>query len=184
MSVEFVSSVRDNLAAPEVERRPLGFPNRDEAAALSPTMPAVLAQDLLEPILLDHARSYDSAEARFNTEVCDLVQDTSGVRATIIDRATGERTVVHAQYVIAADGAHSPIRRRLGIATQGIARIGEYLSVLFRADLDAVVVQSAADSTCCRAWVVRRRASRCRRTTRTGGCSRRRGGVRSAHSHR
>ena len=139
MSVEFVSSVRDNLAAPEVERRPLGFPNRDEAAALSPTMPAVLAQDLLEPILLDHARSYDSAEVRFNTEVCDLVQDTSGVRATIIDRATGERTVVHAQYVIAADGAHSPIRRRLGIATQGIARIGEYLSVLFRADLDAVV---------------------------------------------
>jgi len=139
MSVDFVSSVRDTLAAPEVERRPLGFPNREEAAALSPTTPAVLAQDVLEPILLEHARGYDVGEVRFNAEVRDLEQDGDGVRAIIVDRATGKETVVHARYVIAADGAHSPIRRRLGIATQGAPRIGEYLSVLFRADLDSIV---------------------------------------------
>lgn len=139
MSVDFVSSVRDTLAAAEVERRPLGFPSREEAAALSPTTPAVLAQDVLEPILLAHARSYDVAEVRFNAEVRDLEQDADGVTATIVDRITGEQTLVRAQYVIAADGAHSPIRRQLGIETQGTPRIGEYLSVLFRADLDSIV---------------------------------------------
>jgi hypothetical protein len=41
--------------------------------------------------------------------------------------------------VIAADGASSPVRRRLGIATRGVERIGEYLSVLFRADLEPIV---------------------------------------------
>jgi putative polyketide hydroxylase len=89
MSVDFVSSIRDTLASPEVERRPLGFPNREEAAVLSPTEPAVLAQDLLEPILLEHARTYDCADVRFNAEVCDLDQDEGGVRAWIVDRATG-----------------------------------------------------------------------------------------------
>src|SRR4030095_1274276 len=57
MSLEFASSVRDNLSAHEIERRSLGFPTEAEAAAFSPTWPAVLAQDLLEPVLLAHARS-------------------------------------------------------------------------------------------------------------------------------
>ena len=137
--VEFVTSFRDNLSAPEIERRSLGFPSRGEAAAFSPTTPAVLAQDLLEPILLEHARSYRGAEVRFDTELYDLEQDEDGVRATIRDRATGAETEVRARYLIAADGAGSSIRRHLGIATKGVERIGAYLSILFRADLDAIV---------------------------------------------
>ena len=53
--------------------------------------------------------------------------------------ATGQRTEVRARYVIAADGANSWIRRRLGIATHGVERIGEYLSILFRADVERIV---------------------------------------------
>jgi putative polyketide hydroxylase len=139
MTVDFASSVRANLSAPEVERRSLGYPNEAEALALSPTRPAVLAQDALEPILVAHARSYPSAELRFNTELCELHPTDDGVRATIVDRATGERTEVCARYVIAADGASSPIRRRLGIATQGVERIGEYFSILFQANMESVV---------------------------------------------
>jgi 2-polyprenyl-6-methoxyphenol hydroxylase-like FAD-dependent oxidoreductase len=139
MSIEFVSSVRPNLGAPEIERRSLGYPNREEAETLSPTWPAVLAQDELEPILLEHARSYDCAEVRFDAEVADVTQDERGVVATMVDRKTGERTEVRARYVIAADGANSPIRRRLGIATYGVEKIGEYLSVLFRADMESIV---------------------------------------------
>ena len=139
MTVDFFSSVRANLSAPELERRPLGYPTADEALAISPTTPAVLAQDALEPILVEHARGYAGAELRFNTELCDLHQTEDGVRATIVDRATGERTDVHARYVIAADGANSPIRRRLGIATRGVERIGEYFSILFQADMKALV---------------------------------------------
>ena len=139
MSLELVGSVRANLSAPESERRPLGYPTPDEARAISPTAPAVLAQDVLEPILVEHARSYPSAELRFDTELCEIRQTSEGVRATIVDRATGDRSEVLAQYVIAADGANSPTRRQLGIATRGVERIGEYLSILFRADMEPIV---------------------------------------------
>jgi len=139
MSARFSNSIRDNLSGPELERRPLGYPTADEAAAFSPTWAAVLAQDHLEPILLDHARSYPTAEVRFSTEVVDLEQTRTGVRATIADRLTGARTEVWSRYLVAADGAGSPIRRRLGIGTEGVERIGEYLSILFRADFDSIV---------------------------------------------
>src|SRR3954447_26781095 len=78
ISARFSSSVRDNLSGPELERRSLGYPTADEAAAFSPTWAAVLAQDHLEPILLDHARSYPTAEVRFSTEVVDLEQTEAG----------------------------------------------------------------------------------------------------------
>jgi hypothetical protein len=98
-----------------------------------------LAQDILEPVLVDHARSYAEAEVRFDSEVVDLEQDGDGVRVTILDRVTGEQREIRARYVIAADGAHSPTRRRLGIATRGVERIGDYLSILFRADVASIV---------------------------------------------
>ena len=139
MSAGFSNSIRNDLSGPELERRSLGYPTADEAAAFSPTWAAVLAQDYLEPILVDHARSYPGAEVRFSTEVVDLDQIDNGVRATIVNRVTGARTEIRSRYLVAADGANSPIRRRLGIATNGVERIGEYLSILFRADIDSIV---------------------------------------------
>jgi 2-polyprenyl-6-methoxyphenol hydroxylase-like FAD-dependent oxidoreductase len=135
----FSSSIRDTLAGPELDRRSLGYPTADEAAAFSPTWAAVLAQDQLEPILLDHARSYSRADVRFSTEVVDVEQTETGVRVTVADCLTGARTEILSRYLIVADGANSPIRRQLGIATQGVERIGEYLSILLRADIDSIV---------------------------------------------
>jgi putative polyketide hydroxylase len=88
MSAGFSNSIRNDLSGPELERRSLGYPTADEAAAFSPTWAAVLAQDHLEPILVDHARSYPGAEVRFSTEVVDLDQIDNGVRATIVNRVT------------------------------------------------------------------------------------------------
>ena len=139
ISARFSSSVRTDLSSPELERRSLGYPTAEEAAGFSPSSPAVLAQDVLEPILLEHARSYAGADVRFSSELAEIEQHAAGVLATVVDRLGGERTEVHARYLIAADGASSPIRRRLGIATKGVERIGQYLSVLFRADIDGIV---------------------------------------------
>jgi 2-polyprenyl-6-methoxyphenol hydroxylase-like FAD-dependent oxidoreductase len=138
MPVEFSSSVRQTLAEREIEHRSLGYPTPDEAAAFSPTSPVALAQDFLEPVLVDHARSYAHAAVRFDTEVVDLKQGDD-VCVTLLDRATGEHRDVYARYVIAADGAHSPTRSRLGIAMHGVERIGDYLSILFRADIASIV---------------------------------------------
>ena len=139
LAVDFVSSVRSNLSGTELERRTLGFPTREEAKGFSPTSPALVAQDVLEPVLVEHARTYPNADIRFGMDVTELAQRDERVCATIVDRTTGERLAVEAQYVLAADGASSSIRRRLGIATHGVERIGEYLSVLFRADIAAIL---------------------------------------------
>lgn len=139
LDVEFLNSVRHSLAAPEVERRSLGYPDRASALTLSPTTPAVLAQDVLEPMLVEHARSFACAELRFGTQLERLEQDDAGVRAVVVDVATGRETEVRARYLVAADGANSAVRRMLGIATRGADLIGQYLSILFRADLGAVI---------------------------------------------
>jgi putative polyketide hydroxylase len=47
---------------------------------------------------------------RYGTELISFTQDDTGVRAHIKDCATGSTSDVHADYLIAADGAHSRIR--------------------------------------------------------------------------
>jgi hypothetical protein len=57
------------------------------------------------------------------------------VTATLIDRVTGEQIPVRAQYVIAADGAQSPIRRMLGVTMIGPEAVYDSVNILFNADL-------------------------------------------------
>jgi 2-polyprenyl-6-methoxyphenol hydroxylase-like FAD-dependent oxidoreductase len=133
------ASLSATLAAPELDRRSLGYPERDAALAVSPTAPIIVPQDALEPILLEHARGFDCAELRFGTELVAFTQDAHGVRATLRDRVSGAARTVRARYMIAADGVWSPTREALGIRMHGLERIGEYASILFRAELDALV---------------------------------------------
>ncbi len=127
------------LAQPELTRLPLGFPSAQEVAAVSPVTPCACPQDALEPLLLERARSYAEAQVVFGTELTTIEQDGAGIRATIIDRSTENATLVEAHYVVAADGAHSRVREHLGIAMQGPDQLGNYLSVLFRADLNRLI---------------------------------------------
>ena len=107
---------------------------RGHESKVSPTGPCRCTQDDLEPILLGAARAR-GVDARFETELVESAQDATGVTATVRSRATGEATAVRAEYLIAADGARSPIRGRLGIAQTGSRTFGHQLNVYFRADL-------------------------------------------------
>jgi putative polyketide hydroxylase len=108
-------------------------PAAEEASAgadLSPDPPYSCDQQRIEPIL--RARAVDlGADVRFGTEVRDLAIEPDGVHADL-DR-TGP---VRARYAVAADGAASPIRRRLGIGQRGEPVPGTAVSALFRADLE------------------------------------------------
>jgi putative polyketide hydroxylase len=95
-------------------------------------------------VLLEYARSFPEAQIVFETELTALEQDEEGVTATIIDRTTGDLTLVRARYVVAADGPRSPIREQLGISMQGPGRLTDYLTILFRADLKQLVCQREA----------------------------------------
>lgn len=95
-------------------------------------------QDMIEPVLLSAARDR-GGDVWFNTECIGFEQDANGVAATLRDRTTEVQSPVHAAYLIAADGAGSPMRQRLGVQTTGAGIIGYLLSILFHADLRELV---------------------------------------------
>lgn len=76
---------------------------------------------------------------RFHTECVSFEQNENGVTATLRDRETGMTSIVHAEYLIAADGAGSPIRKKLGVPMTGKGVIGNLLNILFEADLKNLV---------------------------------------------
>ncbi|CAF1516723.1 unnamed protein product [Adineta ricciae] len=98
-------------------------------------------QDMIEPVLLETARER-GVDARFYTECLDVEQDEDGVTATLHRRDEDIPTyIVRANYLIAADGAGSPIRKRLGVKTSGRGTMGHLLNILFHADLKELVRQ-------------------------------------------
>ena len=112
-----------------------GYPTKEQSAVVSPTGPAIVPQDHLEPVLLRHLASLDAGHARFGTALVDVEDRPDGVRAVLRDVATGELRTVYARYLVAADGAHSAARRSLGIEMHGPDNLWEAVTALFRAPL-------------------------------------------------
>lgn len=90
-------------------------------------------QSRLEPILRDAARRGGS-EVRYGTELSSMELDETGVTAVLRDVESGESQTVRADYLVGADGVHSPIRNRLGVTTSGYGALPIYVVfVYFRA---------------------------------------------------
>ena len=122
------------LAGEEIERR---VPGRATVSvqAFSPVRACLCAQDYLEPVLRTFAEAQGPGELRFNTEMTTFTQDATGVTATLVDRVSGAEIPVRAQYMIAADGAQSRVRRALDIRMIGEDAVYESVNVLLNADL-------------------------------------------------
>jgi putative polyketide hydroxylase len=121
-----------------------GIPWSD-VSDLSPTMAATCDQDQLEPILRAHAERL-GADVRFNTELIDFTQDRDGITARVRDRATGAVDSVRAAYLVAADGAKSPVREALGISQHGPGVLQYWMNVIFETDLPATLEDRAVRS--------------------------------------
>lgn len=80
--------------------------------------PAGMTQDRLEPLLCARAEEFGVRVLR-STELVSFSRATDGVTVRLLDRWTERLHIVHADYLIAADGWRSPIRRELGIARPG-----------------------------------------------------------------
>jgi 2-polyprenyl-6-methoxyphenol hydroxylase-like FAD-dependent oxidoreductase len=126
------------LDDPSPSEGPLGFPSEAESLAVSPTTAAVSPQDHLEPLLLEQYREL-GGQVLFSTELVELDQDGKGVRATVRDVANGAVNEILGDYVVGADGHRSRVRSALGIAMEGPLDLGQYFSILFRADLSDVL---------------------------------------------
>ncbi len=66
-------------------------------------------------------------------------QHADHVHAVIRDRDSEETDHVHAQYMVAADGAHSRVRDTLGIRMQGRGVFSRSVTIYFRADVTGLL---------------------------------------------
>jgi 2-polyprenyl-6-methoxyphenol hydroxylase-like FAD-dependent oxidoreductase len=107
---------------------------------LSPTPRLFITQIGLEPLLRDRAREL-GADVRFNTELVSFCQDDDGVRAVIRDRADGTEHTVRADYLVGADGAHSMVRRQLGIDLAGRGDFARCITIYFRSDVRPMIAE-------------------------------------------
>ena len=71
-----------------------------------------------EAILAEDLRGL-GVEIEYGTEVLDLAQTSDGVKVTV--QANGAVQEIRASYVIGADGAHSSVRKALGLRFDGAA---------------------------------------------------------------
>lgn len=118
--------------------RSIDVPGGFDTRPLSPAVMCSAGQDRVEPLLLRHAQAL-GAEIRFATELFTFSQNEDGVRAVLRDAASGEETIVLADYLIAGDGSGSAIRKSLGVDMEGIDGISHAVSILFEADLSAAM---------------------------------------------
>ena len=111
----------------------------DENLGFTPTPLLNLSQHLLEPILLDEARTARGTDTRYRQQWEALEQDESGVTSRVRDLATDEIYEVRSRYVLAADGASSRVRRALGIEMIGPDSLQSFVMIHFEANLRPVV---------------------------------------------
>ncbi|HEV8556588.1 MAG TPA: FAD-dependent oxidoreductase [Actinophytocola sp.] len=110
------------------------LPDEDDLTAITPCRHVALGQDRMEPIVRTAAEEA-GASLLFSTELTDLTQDADGVTAVLADRVSGATSTIRADYVVAADGARSPLREKLGVRAHGRGVFRHQVSILFRADL-------------------------------------------------
>ncbi|MFU2028322.1 FAD-binding monooxygenase [Bacillus wiedmannii] len=106
---------------------------------ISPSKQTACYQITLEEMMLQETRTL-GGELSFYHELVSYEQNEHGVIATIRNRETEEESIIHCDYVIAADGAKSKIREQLGISTEGRGTIGGYyMNIYFEADLSEFI---------------------------------------------
>ncbi|MES2197472.1 MAG: FAD-dependent monooxygenase [Pseudomonadota bacterium] len=124
----------ESLAGKEINRL---IPGRATPGgqAVSPVANCGCSQDVLEPVLRRHAEALAPDVIKFNTELCDLRFEGSGVTGALKDHVSGETNPFRARYLAAADGTRSFVRDKLGIGRSGEKDIYDSVNVHFRADL-------------------------------------------------
>jgi len=136
LGVELQPWVSETLAAAGAGRAAdAGFPTREQSALISPTSPAAVPQDHLEPVLERRLRALGPGRIVRGVQVTEIENGRDGVTLTVRDTESAGQRRVRARYVIGADGIRGTVRGALGIPASLRERLGGRLAVLFRAPL-------------------------------------------------
>ena len=94
-----------------------------------------VTQDCVEEYLHHTLRHHQETEIQFSKEMISFEESDNGVTVKLLNRKNNKEELIHAQYVIAADGAHSSIRKQLGIEMEGPDNLGRSCSVYAEFDI-------------------------------------------------
>jgi putative polyketide hydroxylase len=130
-SSEVAVFVGESLLSPTFDRF---VTPAEEASTSSPSSRLICFQNVTEMILRDAARAA-GADVRYGWELRDAVDDGDGVTVSLVDRRSGDMRSLRTSWLVAADGAHSPTRLRLGIGRHGPGVVAHVVSVVIDADL-------------------------------------------------
>jgi len=90
-------------------------------------------QTRTESVLLAALEGEKDASVFFDHEVVSLAEEADAVRLHVHRGRHDQHYEVTAQYIVAADGAGSPVRHWLGIDAVGPGDLGHFLNTFFRA---------------------------------------------------
>jgi 2-polyprenyl-6-methoxyphenol hydroxylase-like FAD-dependent oxidoreductase len=110
----------------------------------TPAWKCLVAQDAVEEEILKVVKRSPRATILFDTECTDIEETNDGVRVTTRCTVTGQTRQWNADYLLAADGAGSPTRRKAGINVVGPATLAVMSNEYWRADLSHLAVAREA----------------------------------------
>jgi len=126
LSITFCTSLGGHLLAKEP------YPSIAEAPTpeWTPERRQRCPQMWLNPLLQRAAQEQTPVSIRLRHKLESFEQHPTHVAARVRDLATDEIVEVRAQYMVACDGATSPIREALGIGMQGKARLSYSVGIM------------------------------------------------------
>jgi len=101
----------------------------------SPAQASLVSQDRVEESLYHSLLNYKETEVQFLRECISLEENDNGITAKILDRTNDREEFICAKYVVAADGAHSRIRKQLGIDMIGSDNLGHFCNIYCEFDI-------------------------------------------------
>src|SRR5262249_4537270 len=99
----------------------------------TPEPPHRINQIYLEPVLFAYAAATPGLRILNRTRVLDFVQREDEVLAFALDLNSGQPFEILARYLVGCDGAHSDVRRKIGVKLSGDATVIQVQSTYIRA---------------------------------------------------
>ncbi|WP_374572189.1 FAD-dependent monooxygenase [Phenylobacterium sp.] len=114
---------------------------QEPIAPYSPTKRERCPQNFFDPVLMRAVREQPTVDLRLGHRLADFRDMGDRVIAQVEDLARGRTIEVVARYLVACDGAGSPIRRALGIGVEGRDALSYSMNVLIRSPALTAAIQ-------------------------------------------
>ena len=109
--------------------------NDSNISDYSPAQASLVSQDRVEESLYNSLLQYSETEVQFLKECISFEDNDTEIIARILDRTNNHEELISAKYLIAADGAHSSIRKILAIDMDGADNLGQFCNIYCEFDI-------------------------------------------------